>query len=147
MTSKVVRMLSGGILLLGLVTMPQVGDVASAADQNKKAKEGAQGGLRENPCEVQEGRNVTQAEKDAKQGSHIISGEVTRVDGMTYVVKDETGKEVKLQADERTEKSPINPGDHISASVDKQNHALWIRADSRGTDTRTQHVAGGCDPS
>jgi hypothetical protein len=142
-TSKIVRVLSGGMLLLGLSTIPQVGDVTSAADQNKGAQEKGIQGI---PCEIPHGQSAMQAEQDAKRGSHIIFGEVTRVDGMTYVVKDESGKEVKLQTDERTEKSPINQGDHISASVDNQNHALWIRA-NRGTDRRTEHVAGGCDPS
>ncbi|HSA85619.1 MAG TPA: hypothetical protein VLE46_05525 [Nitrospira sp.] len=151
----------GGLLFLGLVTLLPIGDVASAADQKKGSQgaqesqgtKGTQGiqdtrGTQEQglPCDVSEGRNVSQAGKDADRASHIIFGEVTRVDGMTYVVKDEKGKEVKLQTDERTEKSPIQKGDHISASVDKQNHALWIRA-NRGTDRRTEHVAGGCDPS
>ncbi|MFY4727474.1 hypothetical protein [Nitrospira sp. BLG_2] len=147
MTSKAVGVLLGGTLLL-LFSMPQVGDVASAADQKKDTQEtqGTQGGIRENPCEVQEGRNVTQAEQDATKGSHVVFGEVIRVDGMTVVVKDKGGKEVSLHADEKTEKSPIEKGDHISANVDKNNHALWIRS-NRGTDRRTEHVAGGCDPS
>lgn len=123
----------GVLLCLGLFFLPQVGDVVSASQDNMAL-----------PCDVPEGRNVTQAEKDADRASHMIWGEVTRVDGMTYVVKDKSGKEVKLQSDERTEKSPIQQGDQISASVDKQNHALWIRA-NRGTDRRTEHVAGGCD--
>lgn len=132
-SSHIIRV--GVLLFLGLFSIPQVGDVASAAQDNTTL-----------PCEVREGRNVTQAEKDADRASHMIWGEVTRVDGMTYVVKDKSGKEIKLQTDERTEKSPIQQGDHISASVDQQNHALWIRA-NRGTDRRTEHVAGGCDPS
>lgn len=139
MTSKVVRVLVSGTLLF-LFTMPQVGDVASAADQKKGTQ--TQG----TPCEVPSGQNAMQAEQDAKRGSHVIFGEVTRVDGTTYVVKDENGKEVKLQTDERTEKSPINKGDHISANVDDKNHALWIRA-NRGTDRRTEHVSGDCEPS
>jgi hypothetical protein len=134
--AHVVRVASAGVVLfLGLFTVPQGRDVAYAASEKATL-----------PCEVSEGRNVTQAEKDANRGSHTIFGEVTSVDGMTYMVKDESGKEVKLQTDDRTEKSPIKQGDHISASVDNQNHALWIRA-NRGTDRRTEHVAGGCDPS
>lgn len=125
----------GVLLMLGLLSLPEIGNAAGTAEKDK--------GL---PCDVPAGRNVTQAEQDAERGSHIIFGEVTRVDGMTYVVKDESGKEVKLQTDERTEKPPIHQGDRISASVDNQNHALWIRA-NRGTDRRTEHVAGGCDPS
>lgn len=134
MTSKVVGLLSGGILLLGLFAMPQVGDVASAANQ-----------LKESPCEIPSGQNASQAEQAATRGSHVVSGEVIRVDGATYVVKEKGGKEVSLHADEKTEKAPINKGDHISANVDKDNHALWIRS-NRGTDRRTEHVSADCDP-
>jgi hypothetical protein len=146
MTSKVVGLLVGGTLLF-VLNMPQVGDVASAADQNKGAQnKAAQGkeaaGL---PCDIPHGQNAMQAEQDAKRGSHIIFGEVIRVDGANYVVKDESGKEVGLQADDKTEKPPINKGDHISANVDNQNHALWIRA-NRGTDRRTEHASADCNP-
>ena len=135
-TSKVVRVLSGGILLfLGLFAMPQIGDVASAADQLKGA-----------PCEIPHGQSAMQAEQDAMRGSHMVSGEVVRVDGATYVVKEEGGKEVSLQTSEKTEKTPIHKGDHISANVDDQNHALWIRA-NRGTDRRTEHASADCNPS
>jgi hypothetical protein len=67
------------------------------------------------------------------------------VDGSTYVLKDEDGKEVRVQTDEKTEKPPINTGDRISANVDQQNHALWIRA-NRGTDRRTEHASTDCNP-
>lgn len=133
MTSKVMRVLAGGILLL-LFSMPQAGDVASAADQ-----------LKETPCEVAEGTNAMQAEQAASKGSHMVSGEVIRVDGTTYVVKDKSGKEVSLQIDEKTEKTPISKGDHISANVDKQNRALWIRS-NENTDRRSDHVSADCNP-
>lgn len=87
-----------------------------------------------------------QADQAATKDSHIVSGEVVRVDGATYVVKDQNGKEVSLQTDEKTEKSPIEKGDYISANVDKNNHALWIRG-NRGTDRRTEHVSADCNPN
>lgn len=137
MTSKVAGLLSGGILLLGLFTMPQVGDVVSAADETKGSK-GA-------PCEVPPGQNAMNAEQAVTKGSHLVSGEVVRVDGATYVVKDKGGKEVSLQTDAKTEKSAINKGDHISANVDKNNHALWIRS-NESTDRRSDHVSADCNP-
>ncbi len=137
MTSKVAGLLSGGILLLGLFTMPQIGDVASAVDETKGAKGG--------PCEVPPGQNAMNAEQAATKGSHLVSGEVVRVDGATYVVKEKGGKEVSLQTDEKTEKAPISKGDHISANVDKQNRALWIRS-NENTDRRSDHVSADCTP-
>jgi hypothetical protein len=146
MRSKVVSVLAGGTLLF-LFNMPQIGDVTFAADQNKGTQpKGVQAkGAEGLPCDIPHGQNATQAEQDAKRGSHVIFGEVIRVDGANYVVKDESGKEVSLQADDRTEKPPINKGDQISANVDDKNHALWIRA-NRGTDRRTEHASADCDP-
>lgn len=136
MTLKGMRVLSGGILLfLGLFSMPQIGDGAFAADKLKKT-----------PCEIQPGQNAMQAEQDAMRKSHMVSGEVVHVDGVTYVVKEKGGKEVSLQIDERTEKSPLNKGDHVSANVDDQNHALWIRS-NESTDRRSEHAATDCNPS
>jgi hypothetical protein len=76
----------------------------------------------------------------------MLFGEVLRVDGTTYVLKDEDGKEVNVLTDETTEKPPINKGDRITANVDNLNHALWIRA-NRGTDRRTEHASADCNPN
>lgn len=123
------------LLYLGLVAMLQAGCVASKSDKMMAV-----------PCEVPPGQNAMQAEQDAKRKSHMVYGEVLRVDGATYVLKDEDGKEVEVQTDERTDKSPINQGDRIAANVDNQNHALWIRA-NRGTDRRTEHASADCNPN
>jgi hypothetical protein len=140
MSSKVLRVLVGGILLL-LFNMPQAGDTASAADKNKGVQAKSEG----LPCDIPHGKNAAQAEQDASQGGRMITGEVLKLEGANYVVKDNSGKEVRLMTDDSTEKPPINKGDHISAAVDQQNHALWIRA-NRGTDRRTEHASADCDP-
>lgn len=62
-----------------------------------------------------------------------------------YVVKDKDGKEVNLRADEKTELSAIKKGDHISANVDKNNHALWIRS-NESMDRRSDHGSADCNP-
>lgn len=134
--SKVVRVLSAGCLvLLGLWNMPQGGAVASAADEMKGS-----------PCEVPHGQNATRAEQEEGQGTHMISGEVMRVDGADYFIKEQSGKEVRLQTDHRTEKPDIDQGDRISAYVDDQNHALWMRS-NKMTDRRTEHAAADCTPN
>ncbi len=147
MTSIVARVLVGGTLVF-IFNTPQVGDVASAADQTKGTQsKGAPGqGAEGLPCDIPHGQNATHAEQDAKRGGHMIFGEVMRVDGENYVVKEEGGKEVRFKTTERTEKTPINQGDRISASVDNQNQALWIRA-NRGTDRRTEHASADCNPN
>ena len=68
--SKMFRMLSGGCLLfLGIFSMPQGSDLASAAEDVKRI-----------PCEVPHGQNATRAEHVEKQGTHMISGEVIRIE-------------------------------------------------------------------
>lgn len=123
------------LVSLGLVTLLQAGCASTAGDK-----------LTRTPCEIPPGQNAMQAEQDAVRKSHMIFGEVLRVDGTTYVIKNEDGKEVSVQVDESTEKSPINKGDRIAANVDQQNHALWIRA-NRGTDRRTEHASADCNPN
>ena len=80
--STVLRGLSGGTLLfLGLLTLPQVGDLASAADDVKGS-----------PCEVPDGQNATRAEQAETKGTQMISGEVMRIEDTSYLVRDENGK-------------------------------------------------------
>jgi hypothetical protein len=122
------------MVFLGLTFLLQVGCVGS--------KEGQLAGA---PCDIPPGKNAMQAEQNAVRKSHMIFGEVLRVDGTTYVLKDADGKEVSVKTDETTEKPPVNEGDRITANVDNLNHALWIRS-NRGTDRRTEHASADCTP-
>ena len=56
-SSKVVRVSTGFLVFLGLLSMPQLGDVVSAADEMKGS-----------PCEVPHGQNATRAEQAEMQG-------------------------------------------------------------------------------
>ena len=59
------------------------------------------------------------------QGVHLVQGKVVRVEGTTYFVQGQDGKEVSFQADPTTMKSEkIKTGDQIEAKVDENNHAL-----------------------
>ena len=134
--SKVFRVLSSGTLLfLGLFSTPQLGDLASAADEVK--------GL---PCEVPHGQNATRAEQAETKGTHMISGEVMRVEDANYLVREEGGKEVTLKTDHKTVQPVIHQGDRISADVNDQNYALWIRS-NKMTDRRTEHASADCTPN
>jgi hypothetical protein len=136
MTSKVGRVSSGGILLfLGLFTLLQVSDVAFAAQEMRKI-----------PCEIPPGQNALRAEQDVERDTHVISGELISADGDYYFIKDESGKEVSLLSDKRTEKPVIEKGDRITAYVDEDNYALWIRS-NESTDRRSEHASLDCNPS
>jgi ATP-dependent 26S proteasome regulatory subunit len=131
--------LSAVLLLLGSLTVLQIGGVVSAAEEPKDKTKGL-------PCDIPAGQNAAHAEQDTMQKSRLVTGEVMQIDGENFVMKEPNGKEVRFQITERTEKPPIQQGDRISVSVDSQNRALWIRG-NRSTDRRAEHVSADCDPT
>ena len=61
-------------------------------------------------------------------GSHIIKGEVERVEPSSYFVEQYDGYRVSVHTDATTQMTgTIRPGDHIEAKVNAQSHALAIR--------------------
>jgi hypothetical protein len=92
------------------------------------------------------GQNAMRAEQDVERDIHIISGELISTDGDYYFIKDESGKEVSLLSDQRTVKPVIEKGDRITAYVDDDNYALWIRS-NEGTDRRSEHASLDCNPN
>ena len=126
---KVVGVMSCGFLLcLGLSNVAQAGDAASAemkGDRSDRRQGGQDAGERQ--------KNDRTGGSDS-QGGKTIKGEVLRVEGDTYFVKGQDGKEVRMQTDKTTQKTgSITQGDRIEATVNDQNHALSIRS-VRGTD-------------
>jgi hypothetical protein len=62
-----------------------------------------------------------------QQGVRIIQGDVLRLEGDTYVIKELGGKEVSLRADATTTKTEkIQVGDRIEAKIDENNLALSL---------------------
>lgn len=134
MSSNVSRMSPGRTLLfLGLCTLLQVSGVAFAVEE-----------MRRSPCEIPSGQNALRAEQDVERDTHIISGELISTDGDYYFIKDESGNEVSLLSDKRTVKPVLEKGDHITAHVDDDNYALWIRS-HEGTDRRNEHASLDCN--
>ena len=67
----------------------------------------------------------------AKEASsaQTVSGEVLKIEGENYVVKDAMGKEVKLHVSPETKKDgDIKVGDKIEAQADATGHAISIKA-------------------
>jgi hypothetical protein len=62
-------------------------------------------------------------------GAKTVKGEVQKIDGENYTVKDDTGKEVKLHVSPETKKEgDIKVGAKIEAQADATGHALSIKA-------------------
>ena len=113
---KVVRVLSCGLVLwVGLLcNMAQADTMVPRADAEKDTQgTGGQG----DPKEL----SIRQ------QGVHIIQGDVLRVEGNTYFIKELGGKELSLRTDATTTKpEKIQVGDRIEAKVDENNRALSL---------------------
>jgi hypothetical protein len=67
-----------------------------------------------------------------------IQGEVLRVEGHNYVVREKDGKEVRLHVDSTTQMTgDISQGYSIEAQVDDKSHALTMRS-TPTTDRRNE---------
>ena len=76
------------------------------------------------------------------QSGKTIKGEVLRVEGNTYFVKGQDGKEVRLRTDHTTQKSgAITQGDRIEATLNEQDLALSIRS-AQGRDAGHRNESG-----
>ena len=122
---KVISVMSCGVLLcLGLSNAAQAKNAAvqeeMKADQSDRRQGGQVIGEKQSSDEMKGGQS--------KSGK-TIKGEVLRVEGDTYFVKGQDGKEVRLRTDNTTQKSGvISQGDRIEASMNEQNLALLIRS-------------------
>jgi hypothetical protein len=112
---KEVRVLSYGlVLLVGLLcNMAQADTMVPKADAEKDSQ--------------RTGEQGDSKESIRQQVVHIIQGDVLRVAGNTYFIKELGGKELSLHTDATTMKAEkIQVGDRIDAKVDENNRALSL---------------------
>ena len=84
---------------------------------------------------VKEGANATPEGGTARS---VVTGEVLKIDGKDYLVKDQSGKEVHFQLDERTLMNATpKVGDKIMAKVEPQGNAYSINLASDSTEAGT----------
>ena len=61
--------------------------------------------------------------------AQTVKGEILKVDGENYTIKDASGKEVRLHVDKTTKTSgPLKVGDKIEAEATPEGHANSIKA-------------------
>lgn len=64
----------------------------------------------------------------ATPGAREITGDLLRIDGEFYVVKEASGKEVRLHVDKTSKlEGTFKAGDKIEAQASEKGHALSIR--------------------
>ena len=115
---KFVGLMSCGFLLcLGLSTAAQAGNAASAADELKSGQ-----------ADQMKGDQTKGG--DSERGK-AVKGEVLRVEGDTYFVKGQDGKEVRLRIDKNTQIKGLGivTGDDVVVKLDDQNHVEFISPD------------------
>lgn len=87
-----------------------------------------------------EDTHEAQTQTDQAPHGKTIKGEVVRVDGEKWFIKDERGKEIQLHVDQTTRRSPQKgddknlKGTSIEAMVNDSNHALSISSPDRRDD-------------
>ena len=73
----------------------------------------------------------------------VVEGEVVKMDQESYLVKDRSGKEIKIQLDQRTKlERNLQVGDKIIAHMEPQGYAFSIE---RVTGSSMDSVAGQPD--
>ena len=84
---------------------------------------------------------MTDEKKTAQpQRGNTVKGEVLRIEGDTWIIKEESGKEIRLHIDQTTQQYPKKidgknmRGVLIEAKVSDQNHALSISSSDRRND-------------
>jgi hypothetical protein len=61
-------------------------------------------------------------------GSRIVTGDLLKIDGEFYVVKEASGKEVRLHVDKTSKlEGTFKAGDKIEAQASEKGHALSIK--------------------
>ncbi|MGA6826058.1 hypothetical protein ACO9S2_00455 [Nitrospira sp. NS4] len=73
-------------------------------------------------------RHVTPAGGMGASGTQTIKGDLLKIDGEFYVVKDMSGKEIRLHVDKTTTlDGAIKVGDKVEAQANEKNHASSLR--------------------
>jgi hypothetical protein len=87
------------------------------------------------PKQVKEGTNAT---PEGGIPRATVTGELLKINGKDYVVKDQSGKEVHFQIDERTRmNAQPKVGDKIRAKVEPQGYAYSVNMASDSTEAGT----------
>jgi uncharacterized protein YdeI (BOF family) len=90
---------------------------------------------------VKEGAKVKEGATATPEGGaphSVVTGELLKIDGKDYLVKDQSGKEVKIQLDEKTlMNAQPKVGDKIMAKVEPKGNAYSINLASDSTEAGT----------
>ena len=64
----------------------------------------------------------------AEPSTQTLKGDLLKIEGEFYVVKDMSGKEIRLHVDKTTKlEGTIKAGDKVEAQATEKNHALSIK--------------------
>jgi uncharacterized protein YdeI (BOF family) len=127
------------LLGIGLATATRADYMSSTTAAQSDRRQG-------NP-ETTEQQSPGNIQNDQSSRGKTMKGEVVRVEGDTWFIKDERGKEVQLHVDQTTRRSPQRVDDKnmkgvvIEAMVNDQHHALSISSPDRRDDRHDHSTA------
>ena len=131
-----------GAIVISIMFAVGTAAVSYATDAKRPAK-GSDPGAAEaakpmkpsDPKKVNEGGNVA---PEGGISRSMLTGELLKIDGKDYVVRDQSGKEVHFQIDERTMMN-ANPkvGDKIRANLMPQGYAYSVNLAGDSTQAGT----------
>lgn len=68
------------------------------------------------------------AEEPMAAGSQTVKGDLLKIEGEFYVVKDASGKELRLHVDKSTKvEGDVKAGDKIEAQATDKGHAISVK--------------------
>jgi hypothetical protein len=107
-----------GVLLCGFLLGLGLSNVASSADKLNTGQS--------------DKKMFTVSDKDRFEAGKEVKGEVVRVEGAKYFVREDSGTVVQMHVDATTEKrssAMVKPGEHVIAKVNAQGHAISFLTD------------------
>ena len=71
-------------------------------------------------------------DKDRFVPGKEVNGEIVKIDGENYVVREASGAEERMHVDSKSQKRSMAPkvGDHVLAKVDAKGHAVSFLTDA-----------------
>jgi hypothetical protein len=85
---------------------------------------------------AEEGKQQQGSAGMSAPGGQIVQGEILKIEGQNYTVKDKSGKEVKFAVDKETQlQGPVKEGDSIEAKIAQDGTADSVKKASDKKDS------------
>ena len=85
---------------------------------------------------LEEGKHQQGSAGMSTAGGQSVQGELLKIEGQNYTVKDKSGEEVRFVVDKETQlKGQVKEGDTIEAKIAQDGTADWVKKASEKRDS------------